>query len=153
MLYSLFIARWNTFYPTRVIELSTKKNPTDNWKVADWFHFWCLPRHFAKTPIRSDKMVRRRSLWKRIVVRFHRLLRFLFFLVFVFLCFLVLKNAHICRKLSWTPKTKPNSHFSTTGLFRFWYSKRFLKSVQKCSIWRWTGCSPKIYLVYGYIRF
>ena len=51
-------------------------------------------------------------------------------LLVFFLSFLVLISACVCRRPSWTPKTKPNGHFSMAGWFRFWCSTRLLISVK-----------------------
>ena len=61
------------------------------------------------------------------------------------LLFLVLISARVCQRPSWTPKTKPNGHFSMAGWFRFWCSTRLLMSVKKCPIWRSKPCKRKIY--------
>ena len=57
-----------------------------------------------------------------------------FLLFFIFL--LVSISACVCRRPSWTPKTKPNGHFSMAGWFRFWCSTRLLMSGKNPPAWR-----------------
>ena len=50
----------------------------------------------------------------------------------------------VCRRPTWTLKTKSNGHFSMAVWFRFWCSSRLHMSVKKCSIWRGKLCrTPK----------
>ena len=50
----------------------------------------------------------------------------------------VLIGFRVCRRPSWTPKTKPNGHFSMAGWFCFWCSTRLLMPEKK-----WTGLRVK----------
>ena len=48
-------------------------------------------------------------------------------------------SACVCRKPSWTLKTKPSGDFSMAGWFGFWCWTRLFISVTKFSIWRSKG--------------
>ena len=56
------------------------------------------------------------------------------------LFFLVWISDRVCRRPSWTPKTKPNGLFSMAGWFRFWCSTRLVRSVKKCLSYEWKPC-------------
>ena len=89
-----------------------KMKPAGHSEVGVWFPFWFSFELLANTGTKSNtKIVKKNNV--------------------VLPLLLVWISAWVYRRSSWTPKTKPNGHFSMAGWFRFRCSTWLLMSFKK----------------------